>query len=343
MANIQRAILSWYDQNKRDLPWRTSKNPYFIWISEVVLQQTRVEQGAPFYHRLLTAFPTVESLARADEQQVLLAWKGLGYYSRARNLHKAARQIMELYGGTFPANYSELIKLPGIGSYTAAAISSISYNEPVAAVDGNIIRIVSRLLDLPDAVESAQTAKIIKEYANEILPTDRPGDFNQGLMDLGSLICTPKSPTCLECPVMDVCLARVNNSQHLRPVKKPKKKAVNRFLLFKVNTNQGKIQLVQQQKGSIWENLYLFPFDEHPSEEAFLSSLEPVNKVLIGPSLHVLSHQRLNYAVVIDETKQPQTSENWLTLDEIHELPTPILVPRILTRLENQLAPLFKC
>lgn len=343
MANIQRAILSWYDQNKRDLPWRTSKNPYFIWISEVVLQQTRVEQGAPFYHRLLTAFPTVESLARADEQQVLLAWKGLGYYSRARNLHKAARQIMEFYGGTFPANYSELLKLPGIGSYTAAAISSICYNEPVAAVDGNIIRIVSRLLDLPDAVESAQTAKIIKEYANELLPADRPGDFNQGLMDLGSLICTPKSPTCLECPVMDVCLARVNNSQHLRPVKKPKKKAVNRFLLFKVNTNQGKIQLVRQQKGSIWENLYLFPFDEYPSEEAFLSSLEPVNKVLIGPSLHVLSHQRLNYAVVIGETKLPQTSENWLTPDEIHELPTPILVPRILTRLENQLAPLFKC
>jgi A/G-specific adenine glycosylase len=197
------------------------------------------------------------------------------------------------------------------------------------------------LLDIQDPVESATTARAIKEYTNEILSKDRPGDFNQALMDLGSLICTPKSPTCLECPVMDVCLARVNNSQHLRPVKKPKKKAVNRFLIFKVNMNQGKIQMVQQQKGSIWENLYLFPFDEHPSEEAFLSSFESVNKVLIGPSLHVLSHQRLNYAVVIGETKQPQTSENWLTLDEIHELPTPILVPRILTRLENQLAPLF--
>jgi A/G-specific adenine glycosylase len=341
MANIQRAILSWYDQNKRDLPWRTSKNPYFIWISEVVLQQTRVEQGVPFYHRLITAFPSVEALAHADEEDVLRAWKGLGYYSRARNLHKAARQIMEIHGGEFPTQYMELLKLPGVGSYTAAAISSISYNEPVAAVDGNIIRIVSRLLDIQDPVESATTARAIKEYTNEILSKDRPGDFNQALMDLGSLICTPKSPTCLECPVMDVCLARVNNSQHLRPVKKPKKKAVNRFLIFKVNMNQGKIQMVQQQKGSIWENLYLFPFDEHPSEEAFLSSLEYVNKVLIGPSLHVLSHQRLNYAVVIGETKQPQTSENWLTLDEIHELPTPILVPRILTRLENQLAPLF--
>ena len=341
MANIQRAILSWYDQNKRDLPWRTSKNPYFIWISEVVLQQTRVEQGVPFYHRLITAFPSVEALAHADEEDVLRAWKGLGYYSRARNLHKAARQIMEMHDGVFPTKHTELIKLAGIGGYTAAAISSISFNEPVAAIDGNVVRIVSRLLDLPGPVESAQTAKVIKEFANEILSINRPGDFNQGLMDLGSLICTPKSPACTECPLMEVCLARTSKTQHLRPVKKPKKKAVNRFLIFKVNMNQGKIQMVQQQKGSIWENLYLFPFDEHHSEEAFLSKLDLENKVLIGPSLHVLSHQRLNYAVVIGETKQPQTSENWLTLDEIHELPTPILVPRILTRLENQLAPLF--
>ena len=200
MANIQRAILSWYDQNKRELPWRTSKNPYFIWISEVVLQQTRVDQGAPFFYRLTSLFPSIEDLASADEKDVLLAWKGLGYYSRARNLHKAARQIMEMHDGVFPTQYMELIKLPGIGSYTASAISSISFNEPLAAIDGNIIRIVSRLLDLPDPVESAQTAKIIKEYANEILPTDRPGDFNQALMDLGSLICTPKSPKCPECP-----------------------------------------------------------------------------------------------------------------------------------------------
>jgi A/G-specific adenine glycosylase len=341
MANIQRAILSWYDQNKRELPWRTSKNPYFIWISEVVLQQTRVEQGAPFFYRLTSVFPSIEDLASADEKDVLLAWKGLGYYSRARNLHKAARQIMELYQGVFPTNQTELIKLAGIGGYTAAAISSISFNEPVAAIDGNVIRIISRLLDLPGPVESAQTAKVIKEFANEILSKNRPGDFNQALMDLGSLICTPKSPACPECPVMEVCIARANNSQHLRPVKKPKKKAVNRFLIFKIIINQGKILMVQQQKGSIWENLHLFPFDELASEEAFLSELALENKVLMDPSLHVLSHQRLNYAVLIYENNPPITQGNWLTLDEIHDLPTPILVPRILTRIENQLAPLF--
>ncbi len=341
MANIQRAILSWYDQNKRDLPWRTSKNPYFIWISEVVLQQTRVEQGAPFFYRLTSVFPSIEDLASADEKDVLLAWKGLGYYSRARNLHKAARQIMELYQGVFPAKHSELIKLAGIGDYTAAAISSISFNEPVAAIDGNVIRIVSRVLDLPGPVESVQTAKVIKEFANEILSKNRPGDFNQALMDLGSLICTPKSPACPECPVMEFCLARANNSQHLRPVKKPKKKAVNRFLIFKIIINQGKILMIQQQKGSIWENLHLFPFDEHPSEEAFLSELNLEKKVLLAPSLHVLSHQRLNYAVRISENNLPITQGNWLTLGEIHDLPTPILVPRILTRIENQLAPLF--
>lgn len=341
MANIQRAILSWYDQNKRELPWRTSKNPYFIWISEVVLQQTRVEQGAPFFYRLTSVFPSIEDLASADEKDVLLAWKGLGYYSRARNLHKAARQIMELYQGVFPTNHTELIKLAGIGGYTAAAISSISFNEPVAAIDGNVIRIISRLLDLPGPVESAQTAKVIKEFANEILSKNRPGDFNQALMDLGSLICTPKSPACPECPLMEVCLARANNSQHLRPVKKPKKKAVNRFLIFKIIVNQGKILMVQQQKGSIWENLHLFPFDEHPSEEVFLSELDLENKVLMDPSLHVLSHQRLNYAVLISENNPPITHGNWFTLDEIQDLPAPILVPRILTHIENQLAPLF--
>lgn len=341
MANIQRAILSWYDQNKRDLPWRTSKNPYFIWISEVVLQQTRVEQGAPFYDRLITAFPTVEALAHADEEDVLHAWKGLGYYSRARNLHKAARQIMDMYGGDFPTQYMELIKLPGIGAYTAAAISSISYNEPVAAVDGNIIRIVSRLLDIQDPVELATTARLIKEYANEILSIDRPGDFNQALMDLGSLICTPKSPTCPECPALDFCLARTSKTQHLRPVKKPKKKAVNRFLHFKIKMNQGKIQMIQQQKGSIWENLYLFPFDEYSSEDEFLATLRLESNVLISHSVHVLSHQRLNYAVSLSCVNQSEADGNWLTLDAVHDLPTPILVPRILTRIENQLAPLF--
>jgi A/G-specific adenine glycosylase len=341
MANIQRAILSWYDQNKRDLPWRTSKNPYFIWISEVVLQQTRVEQGAPFYDRLITAFPTVEALAHADEEDVLHAWKGLGYYSRARNLHKAARQIMDMYGGDFPTQYMELIKLPGIGAYTAAAISSISYNEPVAAVDGNIIRIVSRLLDIQDPVELATTARLIKEYANEILSIDRPGDFNQALMDLGSLICTPKSPVCTECPLMEFCMARTSQSQHLRPVKKPKKKAINRYLLFRLSINKREILMVKQQKGSIWENLYLFPFIEYHSEEEFLDNLSRESTVLIGHSVHVLSHQRLNYAVCMSFEKQSEDEGNWITLEAVHDLPTPILVPRILTRIENQLAPLF--
>ena len=341
MANIQRAILSWYDQNKRDLPWRTSKNPYFIWISEVVLQQTRVEQGAPFYHRLVSAFPTVEALASAEEHEVLLVWKGLGYYSRARNLHKAARQIMDDYGGVFPTKYLELLKLPGIGSYTAAAISSICYNESVAAVDGNIIRIVSRLIDIHQPVESASTARLIRDFANEALPIERSGDFNQALMDLGSLVCTPKSPACPSCPLADFCTSRINNTQHLRPVKKPKKKATNRYLIFKININQRKVLMIKQQKGSIWENLYLFPFDEHHSEEEFLANVSIHPNQLIGHSVHVLSHQRLNYSVVFDTTVPPKSNGLWLTIDDIHELPTPILVPRILDQIENQSAPLF--
>ena len=341
MANIQRAIIEWYDQNKRNLPWRDSKNPYFIWISEVVLQQTRVEQGAPFFHRLIEAFPSVEALAAATEQEVLTVWKGLGYYSRARNLHKAAQQIITAHSGVFPREFLALKKLPGVGEYTAAALSSICFNQAIAAVDGNVIRVVSRLLDLSDPVESSQTARSITEFANEILSPTRPGDFNQAMMDFGSMVCTPKSPSCASCPLATVCLARINNTQHVRPVKKPKKKAVNRFLLFKVQLQEGKIRMIQQQKGSIWENLFLFPFDEFSSEAAFLARISQERLVINDRAIHVLSHQRLHYAVVMTQEHTPASREFWFSKEELYDLPTPILVPRILTRVENQLAPLF--
>lgn len=341
MANIQGAILEWYDQNKRDLPWRNSKNPYFIWISEVVLQQTRVEQGAPFFHRLIDAFPSVEALAAATEQEVLTVWKGLGYYSRARNLHKAAQQVMTLHDGVFPRDFLDLKKLPGVGDYTAAALSSICFNQAIAAVDGNVIRVVSRLLDLSDPVETSQTSRAITEFANEILSPIRPGDFNQAMMDFGSMVCTPKSPSCASCPLAPVCLARIDNTQHLRPVKKPKKKAVIRFLLFKVQLQQGKIRMVQQQKGSIWENLFLFPFEEFSSEAAFLTGISQESRVINDRSIHVLSHQRLHYAVVLSHDPAPVDHGFWFSRDELYDVPTPILVPRILTRVENQLAPLF--
>jgi A/G-specific adenine glycosylase len=341
MANIQRAILEWYDQNKRNLPWRDSKNPYFIWISEVVLQQTRVEQGAPFFHRLIEAFPSVQALAAATEHEVLTVWKGLGYYSRARNLHKAAQEIITAHSGVFPSDFLALKKLPGVGEYTAAALSSISFNKAIAAVDGNVIRVVSRLLDLSDPVDTSQTSRTIKEFANEILSPTRPGDFNQAMMDFGSMVCTPKSPSCASCPLATVCLARINNTQHLRPVKKPKKKAINRFLLFKVQLQEGKIRMIQQQKGSIWENLFLFPFDEFSSEAAFLAQISQESQVINDRAIHVLSHQRLHYAVVMTQEHTSSNHEFWFSRDELYDLPTPILVPRILTRVENQLAPWF--
>jgi A/G-specific adenine glycosylase len=341
MANIQRAILEWYDQNKRNLPWRDSKNPYFIWISEVVLQQTRVEQGAPFFHRLIEAFPSVQALAAATEQEVLTVWKGLGYYSRARNLHKAAQEIITAHSGVFPSDFLALKKLPGVGEYTAAALSSICFNKAIAAVDGNVIRVVSRLLDLSEPVDTSQTSRTIKEFANEILSPTRPGDFNQAMMDFGSMVCTPKSPSCASCPLATVCLARINNTQHLRPVKKPKKKAIDRFLLFKVQLHEGKIGMIQQQKGSIWENLFLFPFDEFSSEAAFLAQISQESQVINNRAIHVLSHQRLHYAVVMNQEHTSSNHEFWFSRDELYDLPTPILVPRILTRVENQLAPLF--
>jgi A/G-specific adenine glycosylase len=290
---------------------------------------------------LIEAFPSVQALAAATEQEVLTVWKGLGYYSRARNLHKAAQEIITAHSGVFPSDFLALKKLPGVGEYTAAALSSICFNKAIAAVDGNVIRVVSRLLDLSEPVDTSQTSRTIKEFANEILSPTRPGDFNQAMMDFGSMVCTPKSPSCASCPLPTVCLARINNTQHLRPVKKPKKKAIDRFLLFKVQLHEGKIGMIQQQKGSIWENLFLFPFDEFSSEAAFLAQISQESQVINNRAIHVLSHQRLHYAVVTTQEHTSSNHEFWFSRDELYDLPTPILVPRILTRVENQLAPWF--
>lgn len=343
MANIQHTILEWYDQNKRDLPWRNTKNPYLIWISEIVLQQTRVHQGTPYFYKLIEAFPSIDVLAKASEQDVLSAWKGLGYYSRARNLHKAAQEINLAHNGVFPSEYLTLKKLPGVGPYTAAAISSICFNKAVAAVDGNVIRVISRLLDLSDPVESSDMRRTIIEFANEILSPTRPGDFNQAMMDFGAMVCTPKDPSCSYCRLAHMCRARINQTQQLRPVKKPKKKAANRFLIFKVHFNKGKIRMIQQQKGSIWEKLFVFPYDELSTESEFFTKIKHEPKVIIDRAIHVLSHQRLHYSVVIVQEDISSAGNMWFPFDKLYDLPTPILVPRILSRIENHLVPLFKC
>lgn len=218
-AYFSARLLEWYNVHKRDLPWRRSRNPYYIWISEVMLQQTRVETVIPYYHRFVEQFPTVEALADAPEEQVLKAWEGLGYYSRARNLQTAVREVKESYGGIVPDSKEHISSLKGVGPYTAGAVLSIAYNKPEPAVDGNVMRVLSRYFLLRDDIAKPSTRIGIEKLARELIPEGAAGDFNQALMELGATVCTPKSPHCLTCPVMEPCAGRLEGAQDELPVK----------------------------------------------------------------------------------------------------------------------------
>src|ERR1051325_2007068 len=225
MNRLSSKLLDWYNKNKRTLPWRghASRSAYAVWVSEIMLQQTRVEAVIPYFERWMRLFPDVHTLANASEQDVLNAWEGLGYYSRARNLHKAAKIVTEQYNGKIPRDLNELRKLPGIGRYTLGAIASIAFGMNVAALDGNIKRVYARIFDISIPVDSPTGEKILWQLADENLPHGQAGDYNQALMDLGATICVPKNPRCLICPVMKLCKARQNGTQNERPVMKPKR------------------------------------------------------------------------------------------------------------------------
>ncbi len=224
MPHLSTRLLNWYNQNKRTLPWRLGGlSPYAVWVSEIMLQQTRVETVIPYYEKWLRLFPTVQVLANASEHDVLNAWEGLGYYSRARNFHKAAKMVVEKYNGELPRDLDELRTLPGIGRYTVGALASIVFGMDEPALDGNLKRVYARLFDVSEPVDSTEGEKILWKLAKDNLPKGQAADFNQALMDLGAMICVPKNPRCLICPVMKVCKARANGTQNLRPVKKMKK------------------------------------------------------------------------------------------------------------------------
>ena len=219
---FRRALLAWYDQNWRDLPWRRSRDPYAIWLSEIMLQQTTVRAVEPRWEQFLRRWPRVEDLAAADPGEVLHEWTGLGYYARARNLHRAARRVMEDFGGRIPERFELLLALPGMGNYTAAAVASIAFGEPVAAVDANIERVIARLITLEDNVKSAKGKRLLREEAEELLDRKRPGDFNQAMMELGALVCQPKKPACTVCPVKRSCRAYAEGTPTAYPKRQPK-------------------------------------------------------------------------------------------------------------------------
>ena len=254
---IAAPLLAWYDENKRDLPWRQNVSPYTTWISEIMLQQTRVAAVLPYYQRFLEAFPTVEALANADEQQLLKLWEGLGYYSRARNLHKAAKEIVQR--GGFPQTYADILTLSGIGEYTAGAIASIAFGQKVSAVDGNVLRIAARLGSFTDNVLDPKFRRTVRELMDEAVSAERPGAFNQALMDLGATVCLPKNPQCSQCPLQPMCLAYAQNRQKELPVRISKTKKRTEELTVFLLLQDGRVALRQRPASGLLASLWEYP------------------------------------------------------------------------------------
>jgi A/G-specific adenine glycosylase len=292
---ISRLLLKWYKENGRELPWRDTKEPYKIWISEIILQQTRIAQGMEYYFLFLKKFPDIKSLANAEEKEVMKAWEGLGYYSRARNLHTTAKEIVEKYGGIFPGTYQELIKLKGIGPYTAGAILSIAFNQKVPAIDGNVKRILSRLFLIKEDINSTESAKKTHEIMELLLETANPSIFNQALMDLGSLICTPRQPDCYNCPLQYKCEAFNNNKQNELPVIIKNKKQRERYFYFVVLDDGINTYIARRNRNDIWKFLYQFPLIE--------SDVSLSQEILSEKIQHLLGTQKFNIADITKEIK----------------------------------------
>jgi len=350
--HLTKILLHWYSQNKRALPWRETHDPYKIWLSEVILQQTRVAQGTGYYHRFLAAFPDVRSLAAAAEQDVLKLWQGLGYYSRARNMHYTAKEIVGNHKGIFPKSSAGLKKLKGIGDYTAAAIASICFDESIAVLDGNVARVISRLYAIGTPVDSNEGRKIITELANSLLDTHHPGTFNQAVMELGALVCTPKSPACNTCPLAFACEALICNQIENFPVKAPKKTPTIRHLNYLVISfikDKEEFVLMRKRTGNdIWKNMYDFPCIEtaYASDTAdvldscvksgLFGGFPFVVKQVSDEYIHQLSHRRLLARFIrIEVQDAPVLHENITSVrkDKIAELPLPRLVDRYLANL----------
>lgn len=331
-------LIQWYLQNKRDLPWRNDTNPYSIWLSEIMLQQTRVAQGLPYFISFTNAFPTVFDLANADEEEVLKLWQGLGYYSRARNLHKTAKQIAFEFNGEFPKTYNDLLHLKGIGEYTAAAIASFAYNESVPVVDGNVYRVLSRYFDIETDISSAPAKKEFTQLAAELLPKGEANLFNQAIMEFGALQCVPKNPNCAVCVFNDSCIGLQKKKIAQLPVKSKKTKVTKRYFNYLVFSDENNKTIISKrnQKG-IWHNLYEFPLletEKAESDTTVLALIENQSFVknavleiqLSNPEaiVHKLSHQHLT--VKFWKVKVQGTLDDGMDCELAAEFPFPVVI-----------------
>ncbi|MAZ27840.1 MAG: A/G-specific adenine glycosylase [Cytophagaceae bacterium] len=319
--DFSKNLIQWYLNNKRELPWRDINDPYRIWLSEIILQQTRVEQGKPYYSKFLRAYPTVGDLASAKEDEVMRLWQGLGYYSRARNLHATAKMVAHEMKGKFPGTYIGLKKLKGVGDYTASAIASICYGEAQAVVDGNVYRVLSRVYGIDDPIDTTVGQKKFRALAQQLIPTDDPATYNQAIMEFGATHCKPKNPHCPQCPFNDKCVALSTNTVDILPKKQGKIKVRDRYFHFVILRAKDKVALVRRDKKGIWHGLYQFPLVETEkktndtevglligasilegdlsrfvfalSEKETPAKMLALKKLTEKPVLHKLSHQNL--------------------------------------------------
>jgi len=324
MAVFSTLIQDWYRLNKRNLPWRVDQSAYKVWISEIILQQTQVIQGLDYYHKFILNFPNIHDLANANEDEVLKLWQGLGYYSRARNLHFAAKQVVNDFNGEFPTTYKDLLKLKGVGEYTASAISSIISNLPHAVVDGNVYRVLSRCFLINTPINSTQGKKEFTILANELLDIKNPGDHNQAIMEIGALVCKPKNPKCDECPIQVKCLGFANQSMLNYPIKEKKIKIKNRYLNYFIVTDNTNIVIKKRVAKDIWQGLFDFPLIETDSEVEHYGVTVPLDKRL----KHILTHQHIYASFWIREMDQliVPDHEKIVKLDDLENYALPQLL-----------------
>jgi A/G-specific adenine glycosylase len=353
------SLICWYDQYKRKLPWRDTSDPYRIWVSEVILQQTRVDQGLSYYHRFLDKFPDIRSLAESAPDEVMKVWQGLGYYSRARHMHEAARDIYNNHSSRFPSSYKELIKLKGIGDYSASAIASIAFDESSPVIDGNVLRVISRYFGISEPVNSVKVKKQVKEILNGLIDQKQPGTFNQAMMELGALVCLPNRPNCGDCPLNPGCFALRNKLAGSLPVvekSKPKKVHYFNYMVFIGEDEEGPVTWLHKRiLPGIWRNLYDFPLIETPEElpeEMLLShpafiemthgTFKASTPLHVERARHILSHKELQVKFFIFLFSyfnfRPSTlnPEGYLKvkLNDVHNYPVPRLIENFLKKVD---------
>lgn len=351
-------LLDWYDENKRDLPWRKNNDPYRVWVSEIMLQQTRVDTVIPYYERFMEKFPTLDALAEAPEDEVLKSWEGLGYYSRARNLHAAAKEVKARYGSRVPDNKRDILSLKGIGPYTAGAILSIAFGQPEPAIDGNVMRVLSRFFLITDDIAKPSTRTAMEELLRETIPTDRAGDFNQALMEFGALLCTPKGPHCLICPVMSQCRGRLEGMEQSLPVKKKAKppRPVQRLVAFVEGEGEqaGKFLIRRRPDGGLLAKLWELPhyelseaskemmpsafLERHLLEEDGLAAV--VGEWMLNAE-HTFSHLHWELQVyrcrgqAVSAHALPREQYRWISIDDMADYTFPNVFIRILEHIHN--------